>query len=84
MNTPEQNDKNLFEIKKFIAELLLTLSLAWTGCWFMTDSAFYPVAMLGSVLFVKMLSFFKITLIPLYVLSAISLVVAILVTNFIP
>ncbi|WP_273128622.1 hypothetical protein [Bacillus weihaiensis] len=83
MNTPEQNEKNLFAMKKIIAEIVLALSIAWIGCWFIIDTAFYSVVLMSSALFVHLLRYFKVSIKFLYVLCTITLSIAILVTIFI-
>ncbi|WP_226669766.1 hypothetical protein [Metabacillus litoralis] len=50
MNTPEQNEKNLFEMKKMITEIVLVLSITWIVCWFIVDNTFFWFSVLSSVL----------------------------------
>ncbi|MBM7602843.1 hypothetical protein JOC75_000813 [Metabacillus crassostreae] len=80
MNTPKQNEKNLYVMKKWLTEIVLGLSITWVGCWFIIDNTFYWVAVMSSVLFIHLLRFFKVSLKTLYVLCSISLSIAILVT----
>jgi len=82
MNTPEQNKKNVFALKKILTEIFLALSIAWTGCWFMNDSGFYWVALLGSTLIVHMLRYFTVPLKFLYILCTFTFSLAFFVTLF--
>lgn len=82
-NTPEEKAKNLFAMKKIMTEIVLALSIAWIALWFIVDTSFYPIYLMGSVLFVHLLKYLKVSLKFLYVLCATTLSIAILVTIFI-
>lgn len=85
MNTPEENRKNLQALKAILTEILLTLSIAWMiyWCWFEDSFAYSISILLGSVLFIHMLKYLKVSLKYLYALCSIALTGAILVTIFI-
>ncbi|MDQ0230144.1 hypothetical protein J2S19_001396 [Metabacillus malikii] len=83
MNTAEQNEKNLLAMKKIISEVIIALSVAWIGCWFMTNTSLYSISLITSVLFIRVLRYLNMSVKFLYVLSIFTLLIAIFVTIFI-
>ncbi|QED46591.1 hypothetical protein [Cytobacillus dafuensis] len=82
MNSPEQNKKNLLEMKNFLCEMLFALSFIWIGTWFFLETYKWVVYvfMAGAVFLVFLFRFLKVSLKFLFLLSSIMLFIAFLVT----